>query len=110
LIDHAGWVQLLASETSRIETIVETYANAGQKRLLSAAKRLRGRLPTETFKQVFKAIRKQQFNDTVRLLLPYYDMAYDHQMAVAGGQCLFSVEVDGGTPYEIANKILQRMG
>ena len=107
-IDRADWIQLVASETQRIESIVATYAAAGQKRLLSATKRLRGRFPPESLSQVRKAVRQQRFHDAVHLLLPYYDAAYDHQMAMAGGRCLQTVEVDGRSPQEVAAAILQR--
>ncbi|MCP3667358.1 MAG: hypothetical protein GY696_33510 [Gammaproteobacteria bacterium] len=108
-IDRADWLQLQASEAQRVSSIISTYANVGTKRLLSAIKRLRERFSAESFARIRKAIRQQRLEDAVQLLLPYYDVAYDHQMATASGLCLFTLDVEGYSLGEVAQAILAEL-
>jgi len=108
-IHRTDWIKLVATESHRAESIAAIYAGLGQQRLLAATKRLRGRFPPESLARVRKAIRQQRYQDAVCLLLPYYDAAYDHQMEEAEGRCLFTLDVNGLSPLQVAAAILHKL-
>ena len=105
---HAKTLQIKVSQPVRIQRLLREYGNFDRSELSAAINKLSKRMGSEKCKQALALCAEGQLAQTAKILLDYYDKAYEFQISARAPETVTAITIPDGTSVaEIAKQLLE---
>jgi tRNA 2-selenouridine synthase len=91
----------------RLERLVREYSGYRKKDLANAIRKLRLRMGGTQTLEALQALDDSRFEEAARILLTYYDKAYQHSLDRRSNKTIHTIALKGDDPSSDAGKILR---
>jgi tRNA 2-selenouridine synthase len=105
-MNRSDVIELNVDEETRIRRIVEDYGKMDKNELKNAILKIRNRFGGNRVKEALALLENDQLEDTVRLLLQYYDKAYAFSKEKYKKKEIASLQTASGDPGYIAGELI----
>lgn len=99
-------IELNVDEKTRIRRIVDDYGKMDKNELKNAILKIRNRFGGNRVKEALELLENDRLDDTVRLLLQYYDKAYAFSKDKYKKKEIASLQTASGDPGHIAGELI----
>ncbi|MBC8032584.1 MAG: tRNA 2-selenouridine(34) synthase MnmH [Chitinophagaceae bacterium] len=106
-MQQATLVDVQVPIEQRVQNLLLEYGCLPQDFLVTSTERIRKRLGPEQTNHAIIAIRENQMEDFIKIVLVYYDKTYKNGLAKRDKQKVFVLPVDGKYPAGHAKQVLQ---
>ncbi|MGD1855788.1 MAG: tRNA 2-selenouridine(34) synthase MnmH [Leptolyngbyaceae cyanobacterium] len=107
-MEAANTLEILRSQTERLEILVDVYGQANPDELVAATERLHKRLGGLRTQQAVQHIKSGELAAAAAIILIYYDRTYRHDLVRRGKQ-IPTVDVSGLSDLSAAQRLLHQV-
>ncbi len=108
-LEAANTLEVVRSQSERLEILVDVYGQAAPDELIAATERLRKRLGGLRTQEAIQHIKRGELAAAAAIILTYYDRTYRHDLARRGKQ-IPKIDVSGMSVLQAARHLLCQVG